>query len=311
MLLAGRAASARRGLVAHEPPPRGARGPQAPLPQLGRLRVAITAFFAVHGFIFASWAVRVPAVKQQTGASSGTLGLALLGLSAGAVATMLVAGSLSLALRQSSGDCGVVRADFGNRRAASAGPFRDRARPGTVRVRRRIRRPERRDEQRRGGPGRRLAPPRDAWLPRGLELRRLAARNSGGLLAPHLSPLRHFLLLVPVGLACHRRRGPGAAGAPGPGNGRRRGLGSPTRASGPPQHAANRTRRGRLRADRPVLLLRRGCDRRLGRAAPSAGPRRQRGPGRRWLRGFRVRGGGRRYPASSCSSASARRGCSC
>ena len=50
--------------------------------------------FAVHGFIFASWAVRVPAVKQQTGASSAALGLALLGLSAGAVATMLMAGAL-------------------------------------------------------------------------------------------------------------------------------------------------------------------------------------------------------------------------
>jgi MFS family permease len=61
---------------------------------LGRLRVALCAVFAVHGFIFASWAVRVPAVKQQTGASSAALGLALLGLSAGAVATMLLAGTL-------------------------------------------------------------------------------------------------------------------------------------------------------------------------------------------------------------------------
>jgi MFS family permease len=50
--------------------------------------------FAAHGFIFASWAVRVPAVKQQVGASPAGLGLALLGLSAGAVATMLLAGSL-------------------------------------------------------------------------------------------------------------------------------------------------------------------------------------------------------------------------
>ena len=50
--------------------------------------------FAVHGFIFASWAVRVPAVKEQTGASSAALGLALLGLSAGAVATMALTGGL-------------------------------------------------------------------------------------------------------------------------------------------------------------------------------------------------------------------------
>jgi MFS family permease len=44
--------------------------------------------------MFASWAVRVPAVKEQTAASSAALGLALLGLSAGAVATMLLAGAL-------------------------------------------------------------------------------------------------------------------------------------------------------------------------------------------------------------------------
>jgi MFS family permease len=61
---------------------------------LGGLRVALCAVFAVHGFIFASWAVRVPAIKQQTGASSAALGLALLGLSAGAVTTMLIAGAL-------------------------------------------------------------------------------------------------------------------------------------------------------------------------------------------------------------------------
>jgi MFS family permease len=44
--------------------------------------------------MYASWAVRVPAIKQQTGASAAALGLALLGLSAGAVATMLIAGAL-------------------------------------------------------------------------------------------------------------------------------------------------------------------------------------------------------------------------
>ena len=63
----------------------------------GRLlaaQVALCAVFAVHGFIFASWAVRVPAVKEQTGASSAALGVALLGLSAGAVATMMLAGAL-------------------------------------------------------------------------------------------------------------------------------------------------------------------------------------------------------------------------
>jgi MFS family permease len=51
-------------------------------------------FFAIDGFIFASWAVRVPAVKLATHASSGTLGFALLGLSGGAVATMTISGAL-------------------------------------------------------------------------------------------------------------------------------------------------------------------------------------------------------------------------
>jgi hypothetical protein len=47
---------------------------------LGRIRVALCAVFAAHGFIFASWAVRVPAVKEQAGASPAALGLAGAGL---------------------------------------------------------------------------------------------------------------------------------------------------------------------------------------------------------------------------------------
>jgi MFS family permease len=63
-------------------------------PVTASLRVALTGFFAIDGFIYASWAVRVPAVKQQTGASPAALGLALLGMSAGALATMLISGAL-------------------------------------------------------------------------------------------------------------------------------------------------------------------------------------------------------------------------
>ena len=59
-----------------------------------RVRVAATAFFAVDGFIFASWAVRIPAVKAATHASPAALGLALLGVSGGAVATMAISGGL-------------------------------------------------------------------------------------------------------------------------------------------------------------------------------------------------------------------------
>jgi predicted MFS family arabinose efflux permease len=61
---------------------------------LTRLRVALTVFFALDGFIFAGWVVRIPAIKEQTGASASALGLALLGVSAGAVITMILTGRL-------------------------------------------------------------------------------------------------------------------------------------------------------------------------------------------------------------------------
>lgn len=72
----------------------GARPHASTDPRLIRLRIAITAFFAMDGFLFAGWVVRIPAIKAQTGASAGSLGLALLGVSAGAVAFMLVTGRL-------------------------------------------------------------------------------------------------------------------------------------------------------------------------------------------------------------------------
>lgn len=58
------------------------------------VRTAATAFFAIDGFAFASWAVRIPAIKAATHASPAALGLALLGLSGGAVATMIISGAL-------------------------------------------------------------------------------------------------------------------------------------------------------------------------------------------------------------------------
>ncbi|WP_256642398.1 MFS transporter [Streptomyces murinus] len=62
--------------------------------ELVGLRVAITAFFALDGFIFSGWVVRIPDIKHQTHASAGALGLALLGVSAGAVLTMMLTGRL-------------------------------------------------------------------------------------------------------------------------------------------------------------------------------------------------------------------------
>ncbi|WP_280718994.1 MFS transporter [Kitasatospora sp. MAP5-34] len=56
--------------------------------------MALTAFFAVDGFLFAAWVVRIPDIRAQVGASHSALGLALLCISAGAVATMPVIGRL-------------------------------------------------------------------------------------------------------------------------------------------------------------------------------------------------------------------------
>ncbi|HET6857099.1 MAG TPA: MFS transporter, partial [Streptomyces sp.] len=61
---------------------------------LSRLRTALTVFFALDGFLFAGWVVRIPAIKEQTGSSASDLGLALLGVSGGAVITMMLTGRL-------------------------------------------------------------------------------------------------------------------------------------------------------------------------------------------------------------------------
>ena len=59
-------------------------------------RTIVTAFFALDGFVFAGWVVRIPTVKADVHASAGVLGLALLCVSAGAVAAMGPVGKLCL-----------------------------------------------------------------------------------------------------------------------------------------------------------------------------------------------------------------------
>ena len=167
---------------------------------LGRLRIALCAVFAAHGFMFASWAVRIPAIKEQTAASSAALGLALLGLSAGAVATMLLAGalcrsfgsprvtvlscavlSLTLplpALARSALGLGLLLAAFG----AAYGCLNVAMNSVAVDIVTALRRPVM--------PGFHAA-----WSFGGL-----AGAGLGGLLAPHLSPLRHLLLVALAGL---------------------------------------------------------------------------------------------------------------
>jgi MFS family permease len=163
-------------------------------------RAALCAVFAAHGFIFASWAVRVPAVKEQTGASPAALGLALLGLSVGAVTTMLIAGALCRRLgsqRVAAGSCallsvtlvlpalarsavtlGLALLAFG----AAYGCLNVAMNSIAVDLVAALRRPVM--------PGFHAA-----WSFGGL-----AGAGLGGLLAPHLSPVRHLLLVALAGL---------------------------------------------------------------------------------------------------------------
>ena len=160
----------------------------------------MSAVFAIHGFIYASWAVRVPAIKEQTGASSAALGLALLGLSAGAVATMVIAGALcrrlgsgrltviSCALlsvtvllpplARSATTLGLMLLVFG----AAYGCLNVAMNSVAVEVVAALRRPVM--------PGFHAA-----WSFGGL-----AGAGLGGLLAPHLSPRAHLLLVALAGL---------------------------------------------------------------------------------------------------------------
>ncbi|WP_407661052.1 MFS transporter [Kitasatospora purpeofusca] len=70
--------------------------PVSALSSWGAARLALTAFFAVDGLLFAAWVVRIPDIRNQVSASHGALGLALLCVSAGAVATMPVVSRLCL-----------------------------------------------------------------------------------------------------------------------------------------------------------------------------------------------------------------------
>ncbi|MFB7676477.1 MFS transporter [Kitasatospora purpeofusca] len=70
--------------------------PASALSSWGGARLALTAFFAVDGLLFAAWVVRIPDIRNQVSASHGALGLALLCVSAGAVATMPLVSRLCL-----------------------------------------------------------------------------------------------------------------------------------------------------------------------------------------------------------------------
>ncbi len=59
-----------------------------------RARIADSIVFGVLGIVFATWAVRIPAVRSKIGASSGDIGLALLGLACGSIVGLVAGGWL-------------------------------------------------------------------------------------------------------------------------------------------------------------------------------------------------------------------------
>jgi MFS family permease len=67
---------------------------EAPPPSRRRALAAVTALFAFDGAVFGSWAARIPDVTAQVGASHTALGLALLCVSVGALASMQLTGAL-------------------------------------------------------------------------------------------------------------------------------------------------------------------------------------------------------------------------
>ncbi|MFG2193920.1 MFS transporter [Streptomyces sp. NPDC048639] len=179
----------------------GARRDSTADPVPARLRTALTAFFALDGFLFAGWVVRIPAIKAQTGASTGDLGLALLGVSAGAVATMTVTGrlcgrfgshrvtvvtgallSLSIALPPLTGSAlalGLALLVFGT----AYGAINVAMNSAAVDLVAALRRP--------------VMPSFHAAF----SLGGMLGAGLGGLVAGSLSPTRHLLLLAVIGLA--------------------------------------------------------------------------------------------------------------
>ncbi|MFF2652597.1 MFS transporter [Streptomyces sp. NPDC058045] len=165
-----------------------------------RLRAVLTVFFALDGFIFAGWVVRIPAIKTQTGASASALGLALLGVSAGGVITMMLTGrlcrrygslpltvlcaillSLSVALpplTRSAPQLGAVLLVFG----AAYGGLNVAMNSAAVDLVAALRRP--------------VMPSFHAAF----SLGGMLGSGLGGLVAGHLSPTRHLLALTATGL---------------------------------------------------------------------------------------------------------------
>ncbi|MFD6426405.1 MFS transporter [Streptomyces sp. NPDC060198] len=186
----------------------GEHGGDTAPPSADRLRTALTAFFALDGFLFAGWVVRIPAIKHHIGASASSLGLALLGVSAGAVITMVLTGrlchrfgshrvgvwcgillSLSIALPAHAGSAltlGLLLLVFG----AAYGGMNVAMNSAAVDLVAAIRRP--------------VLPSFHAAFSFG----GMAGAGIGGIAASHLSPVAHLTLLAATGLLVTAVMGP-------------------------------------------------------------------------------------------------------
>ncbi|MEO6528361.1 MAG: MFS transporter [Gemmatimonadaceae bacterium] len=69
-------------------------GASDPVQQARSARWAVSTIFFLTGAGTANWAVRIPALQEQLGLGTGQLGLALLGVSVGAITSMPLAGRL-------------------------------------------------------------------------------------------------------------------------------------------------------------------------------------------------------------------------
>ena len=72
-----------------------ALGPERAEPSLRLARASVAAIFFINGAATANWLVRIPAVQAKLGLSKGALGVALLGVAAGALLAMPRAGHLA------------------------------------------------------------------------------------------------------------------------------------------------------------------------------------------------------------------------
>lgn len=62
--------------------------------QITYARLAVAAMFFIHGAVFANWVARIPIIQNKLGLSNGALGVALLGMSAGAIVSMPITGGV-------------------------------------------------------------------------------------------------------------------------------------------------------------------------------------------------------------------------